>query len=97
ADSRSAVEQLTALTQELDQRQQQHQEATMENEKLRVVHQQLELDKAERDVALANREESLAQLRKLFEKPENWLFIEPNSSLAEALAEQPEPLLAESL
>jgi hypothetical protein len=55
------------------------------------------LDKAERDVALANREESLAQLRKLFEKPENWLFTEPNSSLAEALADQPEPLLAESL
>ena len=86
-----AAEKLRAFNQELDFHKGERDAAMALVERMRVSNHKLELDRAERDAALASREQSLAELRRLFDKPENWLFAEQNlaNKNRPPLAEQP--------
>jgi hypothetical protein len=91
-----AAEKLRAMNQEIESHKSELDAALSLVERMRAANRQLELDKAERDAALATREGELAQLRKLFDKPENWLLPEQNSvkSSEPANTEQPQPVAA---
>jgi hypothetical protein len=91
-----AAEKLRAMNQELESHKGERDAALSLVERMRAANRQLELDKAERDAALATHEQELAQLRKLFDKPENWLLPDQNSVKPSepAIHEQPQPLAA---
>ena len=84
------------MTQELEAHKSELDAALSLVERMRAANRQLELDKAERDAALATHEAELAQLRKLFDKPENWLPPEESSVKPSepAPSEPPQPVVA---
>src|SRR5439155_1617902 len=91
-----AAEKLRSMNQQLEFHKGERDAAFALVERMRTANRQLELDKAERDAALATSEGELAQLRKLFDKPENWLFADQNAAKPNepVVAEQPQPVAA---